>query len=198
MLALQPATAVRDQPTMRLLGLPCRLVDTGKLTCHLRVFDPDRTMTGRSLQPVRMLVRDFGAWRSGSKLQPLSLTFQAISVVTVGVALLIEEFVVASRRSCGEPDMNVGGNIRNLLQLGGLRAVLLVSAGNCRRMQRGFAGAHCLLQDVSIPVATWPSPSKKHWRFGREAVFLPRNPGSSTASAELPHGYTAAVTVGFW
>lgn len=63
MLALQPATAVRDQPTMRLLGLPCRLVDTGKLTCHLRVFDPDGTMTDRSLQPVRMLVRDFGAWQ---------------------------------------------------------------------------------------------------------------------------------------
>lgn len=79
MLALQPATAVRDQPTMRLLGLPCRLVDTGKLTCHLRVFDPDGTMTDRSLQPVRMLVRNFGAWRSGSKLQPLPLTFEAIS-----------------------------------------------------------------------------------------------------------------------
>lgn len=56
--------------------------------------------------------------------------------------------------------MNVGGNIRNLLQLGGLRAVLLVSAGNCRRMQRGFAGAHCLLQDVSILWPLGPAPPK--------------------------------------
>lgn len=70
MLALQPATAVHDQLTMRLLGLPCRLVDTGKLTCHSSMFDPDGTMTDRSLQPVRMPVRDFGARRSGFRFQP--------------------------------------------------------------------------------------------------------------------------------
>lgn len=56
--------------------------------------------------------------------------------------------------------MNVGGNIRNLLQLVGFMPVLLVSAGNRRRMQRGFAGAHCLLHDVSILWPVGPAPLK--------------------------------------
>lgn len=62
--------------------------------------------------------------------------------------------------------MNVGGNMRSLLQLGGLHAVLLVSAGNRRRMQRGFAGAHCLPIPPLWPLGPAPLKALEVWTRG--------------------------------